>query len=106
VIPDLFDGRVSRPGSPSYLSRFNDDRINELIDAAYAEADLERQYRLWGEIDRDVMELAVAIPLMYNNALRMHGSNVRGAFIHPQLGMPDLSAVGLADPTLSEPTEG
>lgn len=102
VIPALFDGRSGGPGTPAYVGRLNDERINERIDEAFAEADLERQYRLWGEIDRDLMEMAVAIPVLYTNALRMHGSNVRGAFIHPQLAMPDISTIGLADPTLSE----
>lgn len=102
VIPALFDGRTSAPGTPGYVGRLNDERINELIDQAFAETDLERQYRLWGDIDRELMEMAVAIPVMYTNALRMHGSNVRGAFIHPQLAMPDISTIGLADPNQSE----
>jgi peptide/nickel transport system substrate-binding protein len=103
VIPDLFDGRDMQPGSPSYLIRLNDERINSMIDAAMAEEDLQRQYLLWGELDRELQAMAVTIPLMWNDALRMHGSNVRGAFIHPQLAMPDLASIGLADPTLSEP---
>jgi peptide/nickel transport system substrate-binding protein len=106
VIPGLFDGRNSQPGAASYLIRLNDDRINDLIDQAMAEADLQRQYLLWGELDRELMEMAVAIPLMWNDALRMHGSNVRGAFIHPQMAMPDLNAIGLADPALAAGTEG
>lgn len=103
IIPGTFDGRDCQPGSTCYLVRFNDERINGMIDAAMAESDLERQYPLWGELDRELMEQAVAIPLMWNDALRMHGSNVKGAFIHPQLAMPDLSSIGLADPSLSTP---
>ncbi len=100
VITPLFDGRNLGPGSTN-LSYLNDPRINEMIDAALAEGDLDRQYLLWGQLDSEIQLLAATIPLMYNNALRMHGSNVRGAFIHPQYGMPDLSAIGLADPSLS-----
>lgn len=97
VIPPLFDGR-----QPTYnLSELDDQRVNDMIDAAFAEPDLTRQYRLWGELDSVIQELAATIPLMYSEALRMHGSNVRGAFIHPMGGMPDLSVVGLADPALS-----
>jgi peptide/nickel transport system substrate-binding protein len=101
VIPALFDGRASGPGTPAYVGRLNDERINEKIDDAFAVADLERQYRLWGAIDRELMEMAVAIPVLYTNALRMHGSNVRGALIHPQLAMPDISILGLVDPSQS-----
>jgi peptide/nickel transport system substrate-binding protein len=105
IIPGLFDGRDLQPGSAGYLIRLNDERINGMIDAAMAEEDLQRQYLLWGELDRELMEMAVTIPLMWNDALRMHGSNVRGAFIHPQLAMPDLTSIGLADPSLSEPPD-
>jgi len=101
VIPPLFDGRTIGPGSVNQ-SLLNDERINSMIDEALAEPDLERQYLLWGELDSEIQKLAATIPLMYNNALRMHGSNVRGAFIHTRYGMPDLSALGLADPSLSE----
>jgi peptide/nickel transport system substrate-binding protein len=100
VIPPLFDGRNLGAGSVN-LSYLNDERINEMIDAALQESDLPRQYPLWGELDSEIQQLAATIPLMYMNALRMHGSNVRGAFIHSRFGMPDLSAIGLADPSLS-----
>ena len=100
VIPPLFDGRNLGPGSVN-LSYLNDERINEMIDNALQEPDLQRQYPLWGELDSEIQKLAATIPLLYNNALRMHGSNVRGAFIRSRYGMPDLSAMGLADPSLS-----
>ncbi|QSB12931.1 ABC transporter substrate-binding protein [Natronosporangium hydrolyticum] len=102
VIPPLFDGR-----EPTYnLSQLNDDQIHDLIDEAFAEPDPERQYRLWGELDSLVLETGAAIPLMYSDALRMYGSNVRGVFIHPMAGMPDLASIGLADPALSEASDG
>jgi peptide/nickel transport system substrate-binding protein len=104
VIPPLFDGCDPCTGTYN-LSYLNDERINDLIDAAFAEADRDRQNALWAELDELIQETAVAIPLLYNNGLRMHGSNVRGAFMHPQYGMPDLSAIGLADPALSETPE-
>jgi peptide/nickel transport system substrate-binding protein len=105
LVPGYADGRDMAPGATSYLIRLNDERINNMIDAAMAEENLQRQYLLWGELDRELTEMAVTIPLMWNDALRMHGSNVRGAFIHPQLSMPDLTSIGLADPSLS-PADG
>lgn len=98
VIPPLFDGRDLTYN----VSQLQDDRVNDMIDAAFAETDLDRQYLLWGELDSVIQQTAATIPLMYNYALRMHGSNVRGAFIHPMAGNPELSVIGLADPALSE----
>lgn len=102
VIPPLFDGCDPCTGTFN-LSYLNDAQVNDLIDTAFAEEDLDRQYLLWGELDSRIQQLAATIPLLYNNGLRMHGSNVRGAFMHPQYAMPDLSAIGLADPSLSAP---
>jgi len=104
VIPPLFTGCEECAGTYN-LSYLNDERVDGLIQEAFAEEDLDRQYRLWGELDSLIQELAATIPLMFNDSLRMHGSNVRGAFIHPQYAMPDLSAIGLADPALSSPAE-
>lgn len=103
VIPPLFQGCDPCAGTYN-LSYLNDPQVNDLIEQAFAEADLDRQYLLWGELDSRIQQLAATIPLMYNNGLRMHGSNVRGAFMHPQYAMPDLSAIGLADPSLSTGT--
>ncbi|HEY8473638.1 MAG TPA: ABC transporter substrate-binding protein [Natronosporangium sp.] len=104
VIPPLFDGCDPCTGTYN-LSYLNDERVNDLIDAAFAEPDEDRADVLWAELDALIQDLAVTIPLMYNNGLRMHGSNVKGAFMHPQYGMPDLSAIGLVDPALSEPEQ-
>jgi peptide/nickel transport system substrate-binding protein len=104
VIPPLFDGRNVKPPGELGTTNFSflqDNEINRLIDEAYAEADLDRQYLLWGELDSKLQDLAVTIPVMYDNALRLAGSNVRGGFIHPQYAAPDLAAIGLADPSLS-----
>jgi peptide/nickel transport system substrate-binding protein len=105
VIPPLFDGCDPCTGTYN-LSYLNEERVNDLIDQAFAEQDPERQYRLWGELDSLIQEQAATIPLLYTHGLRMHGSNVRGAFIHSQYGMPDLSTVGLADPGLSRTPDG
>ena len=101
VIPPLFDGCDPCAGTFN-LSYLNDQQVNDMIDTAFGEQDLERQYLLWAELDSRIQQLAATIPLMYNNGLRMHGSNVQGAFMHPQYAMPDLSAIGLAEPALSE----
>ena len=51
---------------------------------------------LWGDLDEKIQAQAVTIPILYLKALRMSGTNVRGGFIHPQYGQPDLNALGLA----------
>jgi peptide/nickel transport system substrate-binding protein len=101
VLPPLFDGRAlpapGETGTNNY-SFFNDDEINRLIDEAVAEPDLERQYKLWGELDQKIMEKAAAIPVVYSVAQRLYGSNVSNVFISPMFAQPDLAAIGLKNP--------
>jgi peptide/nickel transport system substrate-binding protein len=104
VIPPLFDGRdLPTPGhsGTTNFSFFHNVEIEKLIDEAIAEPDLDRQYRLWGELDQKIMEQAAAIPIIYQDGERMYGSNVTGVFISPMYAMPDLSAIGLKDPAAS-----
>jgi peptide/nickel transport system substrate-binding protein len=100
VIPPLFDGRLiptkANATNNQDYALLNDPEINDMISAALAESVPERQYRLWGELDQKIAEQAVTIPIVYMKALRMAGTNVRGGFIHPQFGQPDLCALGLA----------
>ncbi|WP_190248729.1 ABC transporter substrate-binding protein [Dactylosporangium sucinum] len=100
VIPPLFDGRLiptkANATNNQNYSLLNDPSINDAITAALEESVPERQYRLWGELDEKIQQQAVTIPIIYMKALRMAGGNVRGGFIHPQFGQPDLCALGLA----------
>jgi peptide/nickel transport system substrate-binding protein len=102
VISPVFHGGVIPKGKSgrgnNNLSLLDDPQINQLIDEAMAESVPERQDSLWAYVDQRIMELAPVIPLIYMNNLRMSGTNVRGGYIHPQYGEPDVTALGLANP--------
>jgi len=106
IIPPLFDGDVIPPLDPITghgagnvnFSNLNDKSINDQIDAALAETTPERQFALWGDLDMQIQQKAVAIPILYEKAIRMAGTNVRGGYIHSAFGMPDLCSLGLAQP--------
>jgi peptide/nickel transport system substrate-binding protein len=107
VLPPQFHGDVIPKPDPVTgkaegnvnFSLLNDPQINEQMDAALAEASPERQWALWGDLDQQIQERAVTIPLLYEKGIRLTGSNVVGGFIHPGLGMPDLASLGLANPS-------
>jgi len=104
VLPPLFDGRdLPPPGSTgtNNYSFLENSEIDRMIDEAVAEPDLERQYKLWGELDQKIMEMAAAIPIIYNKGQRLFGSNVTNVFISPMFAQPDLSAIGLKKPAES-----
>jgi peptide/nickel transport system substrate-binding protein len=104
IIPPLFDGRAipavdpltNRTKGNINWSLLNDQKINDQIDSALNESDPTRQYARWGDLDQQIQQLAVTIPILYERAIRLAGSNVAGGFIHPAFGLPDLSAIGLA----------
>lgn len=102
VIPPLFSSKVIPTGEDANgnqnFSLLEDPEIDRLIEEASAQSNLETQYRMWGAIDEKIMDKAAIIPLLYMSSLRMAGSNVRGGFIHPQYGSPDVAALGLAQP--------
>jgi peptide/nickel transport system substrate-binding protein len=106
IIPPIFYGAVIPPinpvtgkaaGNVNHMM-LNDPKINDLIDTALAETDMERQYTLWGDLDQQIQQMAVTVPILYEKAIRLTGTNVLGGFIHPAYGMPDLTALGLAKP--------
>lgn len=108
VIPPLFRSDVvaAEPGEKggSNYAYHQDPAIDKAIDEANLESDIERQWKLWGDIDSKLQQKAVTIPIIYGKAARLHGSNVGGAYIHSSLGMPDLASLGLMNPGVSAPS--
>jgi len=106
ILPPIFRSSVIPTVSPVTghaagnvnMSMLRSAKIDEQMEAALAETVPERQWALWGDIDMQIQQLAVTIPILYEKAISMEGSNVRGGFIHPAFGMPDLCALGLAQP--------
>ncbi|HEX6684882.1 MAG TPA: hypothetical protein VF062_18985, partial [Candidatus Limnocylindrales bacterium] len=102
VIPPLFksDAVAMEAGviGGSNTSYWQDAETDKLIQEAMLEADIQRQWKLWSEIDSKLQQKAVSIPIIYGKAIRLHGSNVGGAYIHSALGMPDIASMGLLKP--------
>jgi peptide/nickel transport system substrate-binding protein len=98
TIPALFDGRTIREhvGGNQNFSLINDKEINKLIDEANGESDLNRQYQLWGQLDRRIQEQALVVPILYDRSLQMLGSKVRGSYLHPAFLGVDLCTLGVA----------
>jgi peptide/nickel transport system substrate-binding protein len=97
MIPPLFDGRGLVPDGNINFSMLNDPEVNQMIKDAISEANPARQNALWGELDAKIMQMGAVIPVIYIRSIRMAGDQIRGAYISPILGQPDLVAIGLAD---------
>ena len=76
----------------------NDQKINQQMDTALGETDPARQAALWGDVDQQIQAQAVSVPILYEKALVLTGSNVLGGYIHTAFGQPDLVSLGLGAP--------
>ncbi|MGP4114761.1 ABC transporter substrate-binding protein [Streptomyces sp. 4N509B] len=99
-LPPLFDGRNITEKGNGNLAQIDDQHINERIDEIRAMTDLEAANVEWGELDREIMELAPIVPLAVEATLTVPGENVTGLYANPGAasGGYDLVLVGLRDP--------
>ncbi|MGP3957699.1 ABC transporter substrate-binding protein [Nonomuraea sp. 3N208] len=99
-LPPLFDGRNITPKGNANLAQINDKAINERIDEIAAMEDVQQANAAYGELDKQIMELAPVVPLAYEKVILVVGSNIAGAYqSNAYSGGIDLVSVGLAKPT-------
>jgi len=99
VLPPLFGGDQVGTASNLNLSMLKDKDVDNAIAQAMKEPTMQTQYRLWGDLDKQIMSKAAAIPILVQGALRMYGNNVRGVVLDQAYSQPDLNEIGLASPT-------
>jgi peptide/nickel transport system substrate-binding protein len=99
VLPPLFSGAQVGTSASYNLSMLKDQDIDNGIAQAMKEPTMQTQYRLWGDLDKQIMDKAAAIPILVQGALRMYGTNVRGVVLDQAYSQPDLNEIGLANAT-------
>jgi peptide/nickel transport system substrate-binding protein len=97
-IPPLFDSRVnlSPASNGSDYGYYSSDKLNSMIDAAYAETDINKQAALWGDMDEFLAKDVAYIPLAYEKFFLIWGSGVKGWIDNPGVSnYPDLGSIGV-----------
>ncbi|MFC5664621.1 ABC transporter substrate-binding protein [Kitasatospora misakiensis] len=64
-LQQIVDGRAIKASGNSNLSQLNDPSVNKLIDDAAVNPDKAAREKIYGDIDKKVMEQAVIVPLTY-----------------------------------------
>ncbi|GAB7180877.1 ABC transporter substrate-binding protein [Kitasatospora sp. Ki12] len=64
-LQQVVDGRAIKASGNSNLSQLNDPSVNKLIDDAAVNPDKAAREKIYGDIDKKVMEQAVIVPLTY-----------------------------------------
>ncbi|NUW36784.1 ABC transporter substrate-binding protein [Nonomuraea sp. SMC257] len=99
-LPPLFDGRNIFEKGNSNLAQINDEAINERIDEIAEMTDVNAANAAYGELDKQIMEKAPIVPLLYEKNVTIMGENIAGAYLSDSYsGGIDLVSVGLKDPS-------
>ncbi|MEU9043550.1 MULTISPECIES: ABC transporter substrate-binding protein [unclassified Kitasatospora] len=64
-LQQIVDGRAIKASGNSNLSQLNDPAVNQLIDDAAVNPDKAAREKIYGDIDKKVMDQAVIVPLTY-----------------------------------------
>ncbi|MEU9073249.1 ABC transporter substrate-binding protein [Kitasatospora sp. NPDC004745] len=64
-LQQVVDGRAIKPSGNSNLSQLDDPAVNKMIDDAAINPDKNAREKIYGDIDKKVMEQAVIVPLTY-----------------------------------------
>jgi peptide/nickel transport system substrate-binding protein len=91
----LLDGRYLTPTSSNNFGRYNNPKVNRMIDQAYATRDEGARTALWGQIDHTLMEDAAWAPLVYDREAFFWSSRVRNWTFTPWLSNPDITNLWL-----------
>jgi peptide/nickel transport system substrate-binding protein len=91
----LLDGRYLTPTSSNNFGRYNNPKVNRMIDQAYATRDDQARTALWGQIDHTLMEDAAWAPLVYDREAFFWSSRVRNWTFTPWLSNPDITNLWL-----------
>ncbi|WP_022893939.1 ABC transporter substrate-binding protein [Agromyces subbeticus] len=98
-LPPIFEGTQIYEKGNSNVAQLNDPAVNARIAEIRAMTDVDEANAAWGELDEQIMELAPAVPLLFEKAVMVVGSNIAGAYAHAGFsGGIDYVSVGLADP--------
>ena len=99
VIPQLLDSRsqISAGGPGQDYGYYDNDEFNAGIDKAKAITDAAEREKSWGVLDTQVVTKDFGvIPLINDQFVFVHGSNVEGAFVNTTFtGYYDLATVSV-----------
>lgn len=89
----IVDSRTIRPGSSNFSVYL--DEVDQLLDQAVAQTDLDAQQAIWAQIDQRVMEEAVILPGVFAKALTVRPQNGTNLFVNQAYGQYDYMMMGV-----------
>lgn len=96
ILPPLFCGCSIEMQGNTNVSQFNVPAIDQQMDQIRGITDDQKRAQAWGDLEKTIMEQAPVVPDLYLKSLLLHGSHVKGAYIHPVYGTYDIVSVSVA----------
>ncbi|WP_377269295.1 ABC transporter substrate-binding protein [Peterkaempfera sp. SMS 1(5)a] len=93
----LVDGRQILPAGNNNYTEVNDPQINGLIDDAQKQTDPNAVAADYTKINHMVMDQALYLPVVYDQALNYRNPRLTNVYIHQAFGMVDFQALGVSD---------
>ena len=75
-IDPLFHGESIQPSNNYNHAQLDDPELNKRMTAARSIIDPRERAKVYGELDRDITELAVVVPWLWDNQVNIRSSNV------------------------------
>lgn len=94
-LSQIVDSRVIRDTGGSSNTSVRIPEVDEMLDKASTEPDEDARNKIWGEIDRRVMEEAVIYPGVYAKTVLLRSKNATNVFVNDAYGMYDYTAMGV-----------
>lgn len=94
-LSQIVDSRVIRATGGSSNLSVRIPEVDTLLDKAMVEQDETARNKMWGEIDKKVMEQAVIYPGVYSKAVLLRSKNATNVFVNEAFGYYDYTAMGV-----------
>lgn len=95
-LPPLFEGSQIFDQGNSNIAQFDDADVNERMDEIRDMKDVDKANKAWGDLDKQILQSAPAVPLTWEKAVTVTGSNIANAHLHIGFsGGIDYAVVGL-----------
>lgn len=94
-LDQIVDGSAIKPSGGNNLQELNDPKINAALKAAIGNTDAAARTKAWGEIDKQVLDTATVVPLIYRKFLLYRPESATNVTVtQAYLGMYDYLLLG------------
>ena len=91
----LVHGRFVPESGNFNTAELDDPGVNAAVDATLEATDPAEATRLWQQVQDDVMDRAVILPIVHDRTLLHRGPDATNVFVHPAFGLYDIQAAGV-----------